>query len=179
MVLLAMLSTSPNATNWAAISPRLQRLSFSPFSLGKLQARAVACACTSGGKTLGSTRTRQVFQTPGFHPAPPPETYSPIGAAHLASNLLVAPFRVLMGCQNDLGTHHFPLRGFPGLYQPAQLSHFVVKELDRILGLRSRHGLFLQPQVYRLIRNQFMQSCTKNKSFPRTINHRLSNPRFD
>jgi hypothetical protein len=65
--------------------------------------------------------------------------------------LLVAPLGMLMGCQDDLGSHRFALRCLARIEHLSQLSDFVVKELDRILGAGSGHCLFSFPKYIRPI----------------------------
>ena len=108
---LALIAETACWESWClTISARLQRLSAIPFSFGRLHARAVACARTSEGKTHRRSRSRQVFQALALVPSPSPFLQCPVGTPCLGHNLLVAPFRVLTGIQNDPGSHHFDMR---------------------------------------------------------------------
>jgi hypothetical protein len=139
MVLTAMSVISPKVVNWVTIALRLHRLNAFPFFLGTLQANAVACARTSGGKTPGCTRAWQVCQVLGFTPATTPFAYHAVTATGSTSNILVAPFGMFMDIQDDFGTLRFALRGVARVDELAQIGYFVVNELYGILGFGSSH----------------------------------------
>ena len=81
-----------------------------PFSLGRLQANAVASARTSGENRRGAPGPRQVFQAVGFYPATTPFAHPPVTTACMAGICLIAPIRMLMGNQIDLGSIDLALR---------------------------------------------------------------------
>jgi len=137
IVLTAILLTKPNPTSMAAISDRLHRLSALPSSLGLLQANAVACALTSGGKTPGRSRSGQIFQALGFCPALSPFIHGSLAASDFLADLLVAPFWMFVGQQNDLGSRYNSMWRCPCLAQLTQFVYFFFKELYRILVFRS------------------------------------------
>jgi hypothetical protein len=64
-----------------ASSARLQRVSGTPWVRGKLQAVAVTCARTSGGKTPWRPRSGSVSQAAGGDPSRSPLAYLPTGCA--------------------------------------------------------------------------------------------------
>jgi hypothetical protein len=92
-----MLTTVPNATSRRAISELLHRAKGTPSSRGRLQASAVVCARTSGGKTPGSPWPWQVLDASLLRPAPSPFPNNPARTSSLLSNLKIAPFWVIVG----------------------------------------------------------------------------------
>ena len=65
-VLAAICNTSPNVSSRRAISALLHRDRGTPSSHGRVQARAVACARTSGGKTPGRSRPSRSSMLPVY-----------------------------------------------------------------------------------------------------------------
>jgi hypothetical protein len=129
MVLRAIVLISPKAVSWATIAARLHRLNAFPSSLGTLQASAVACARTSGGKTPGRTRAWQVVQASRFVPAATPFTYHAVCASYGMSNILIAPFGMFMGIQDNFRPLHFALGRIARVDELSQFGYFVVNEL--------------------------------------------------
>src|SRR5207244_2029953 len=82
-----------------------QRESGTWLWLGKLQAMAVTCARTCGGKTPRCPTAWRVSQRTGRHPASAPGAHGAISGAHDRGNLLIALLGMVMGRQNDPGSH--------------------------------------------------------------------------
>jgi hypothetical protein len=78
-VLAAICNTSPNVSSRRAISALLHRGRGTPSSHGRVQARAVACARTSGGKTPGRSRLRQILNASRLFPLPHPARPAALG----------------------------------------------------------------------------------------------------
>jgi hypothetical protein len=136
-----------------------------PCSFGKLQARAVACARSSEGKTPRPARFGQVIYALALVPAPSPFPDRTIRTSNVRSNLLDTPFRMFVCCQHDPRSHYFALWCISGIHKLAQFAYFIFKELYFVLGFWSAHGLFLLAQVYTTTRNIFMKGCTKNLEY--------------
>jgi hypothetical protein len=111
MVAPEMHRTMPRWTTARASSRVDQRESGLPESRGSVQANAVTCARTAEGEKAWSTGPRRVLQSRPCPAAPPPLTHRPIGAAYGPGNGRVAPFRVLIGQEQDLRPHHFRIGG--------------------------------------------------------------------
>src|SRR5437764_14329365 len=92
-----------------ANSALLQRESGTWHCLGKLQAMAVTCARTSGGKTPRCPTARRVGQRMGRHPAPTPLAHRAIRGANRLGNLVVVLLRMFMDSQNDPSTKRHDL----------------------------------------------------------------------
>jgi hypothetical protein len=99
----------------------------------------VACARTSGGKTPGGTRARPVVQAFRFIPAATPFAYHAVRATYRTSNILIAPFGMFMGIQDNFGPLHFTLGRIARIDELSQIGYFVVNELYGILGFGSTH----------------------------------------
>ena len=123
-VLAAMLTTIPKPINRRAISALLQRAKGTPFSRGRLQANAVACARTSGGKTPGGSRPRQVFDASLLRPSLPPFPNRAAYTTRLLGDLLIAPFWMVIGTQKNASANDFPVRRCARVRQSPQLLFF-------------------------------------------------------
>src|SRR3972149_6170970 len=110
---------------------------FSPLFFGQ-------ATCQGGG--LRSDLRGEIVQTLCLDPTAPPEADRSVGTANLVRDRLVGPFGMIVCKEKNLGTHDLPLGRFPCVHQLAQFSDLVVKELDRILGFRSGHGLSSCPK---------------------------------
>jgi hypothetical protein len=107
----------------------------------------VAWALTSGGKTFGGSRTRQILQILVFSPTLPPGSHRSIATSDCLGNLLVAPFGMLVCGQDNLSPLYLSLGRFSTVDQLAHFDYFVVKELDRVFRFGSSHFISPKPSL--------------------------------
>ncbi len=132
-----MLETMPFSTASLARSADDQRDSGFPYSLGRVQARAVAWAlCAEGKKTrdAGTRRLRDAFL---LAPALAPLPDHPRGASHLARNGFIGPIGVLPSQEQNLGAQDLPVRGLAKSSRLAQLLQLFLRKLNGNLRLWS------------------------------------------
>ena len=137
MVAPEMRRTMPRRTTARASSEVDQRESGLPESRGRVQASAVTCARTAEGEKAWSPGPRRVLQRRPRPAASPPLAHRPIGAAHGPGNGRVAPVRVLIGQEQDLGPHHFGIGGGATTGETLELPVLGRRQRHRVLRLRS------------------------------------------